>query len=264
MSYEPTEIQRLILWRLIASGGEDWQKEIKPELKKNSREAMVRAGFLEVERKRDPKTKGTGNYVHVADAGWAWAKTNMNAKLPTRSTAGADVLRRFLERLSVFLEGRDIDLTDVIRPRDNELSRTDSRSSETELSAQRSAEEARRSEVPSPSEPMAQSAVNSVSEESATEAPDHAAGGHQLADRVADACMKLSRGQANARVRLSDLRRRLADVDRHDLDQVLLHMSRDRKLSLYRLDNPREVGPEDEAAAVHTASGEPRHIVYFG
>jgi len=263
MDYEPSEIQRLILWRLIANGGEDWQKDVKPELKKETRDPLVRAGLLEVERKRNPHTKGTGNFVRVTDAGWAWAKENMDAQLSPRSTAGGDVLRRLLERLGMFLQRSGMDLTDVICPR-GELpapSTADTASAGASApSAASSGKFTTRAEVPPPPAPLSEPPADVT----ATRVEDQAVPVADLADRVADACMKLSHGQANTRVRLADLRQRISDVPRQHLDQTLLSMSREGKLALYRLDDPREIGPEDHQAALHTASGEPRHIVYFG
>ena len=243
MSYDPSEIQRLFLWRIIANGGEDWFKQIKPTLTKPQRDALVKAGFLESERRKNPETKGVGLYVRVLDAGWEWAKSNMMASLPSRSTAGAQVLQRLLTRLSAFLENQQLDLTEVI------CGVPTTGGTDYGLTAQATP-------PPPPPHVIPNRVFRYVNRGAAAPAG--------LADRIADACMKLSRGRANVRVRLADLRQKLAEVSRHDLDQMLLSMSCANKLSLYRLDNPQEIQPEDHDAAVYTASGEPRHIVYFG
>ena len=256
MSYDPSEIQRLFLWRVIANGGEDWFKQIKPGLTKSQRDAMVKAGFLESERRKNPETKGVGLYIRVLDAGWEWAKSNMTASLPSRSNAGAQVLQRLLTRLAAFLEDRQLDLTEVICGMPNAGVPDDAQTAQTTAPP-----------PPLSSRTGSSRVVSSPAVSPAAASPEtlhSAAAPAGLADRIANACMKLSRGRANVRVRLAELRQKLAEVSRHDLDQMLLSMSRANRLSLYRLDNPQEIQPEDDAAAVYTASGEPRHIVYFG
>lgn len=83
-------------------------------------------------------------------------------------------------------------------------------------------------------------------------------------DSVTKAYMMLSKGQANVRVRIADLRPLLSAVPALKLDQVLLDMALSGKVSLYRLDNPAEINPADRDAVLLTPSGEERHVVYLG
>jgi hypothetical protein len=69
-------------------------------------------------------------------------------------------------------------------------------------------------------------------------------------------------GGPGHRVRLSDLRHALSDVSRGDVDRTLLDLQRQEKLVLYRIDDPTDIRPEDERAALMVA-GNPRHIVYL-
>jgi hypothetical protein len=85
-----------------------------------------------------------------------------------------------------------------------------------------------------------------------------------LEEAIARACLDLADGRDNVRVRLADLRDRLRGVPKDTLDQKLLEMEQQGKLSLYRLDNPQDIFAEDRAAVLHTATGNERHIVYFG
>jgi hypothetical protein len=227
MSLELSELQRLFLWRIIADGGEAWLKYVKPALEAPKRAPLVQAGFVETERRRDPETKGVGLYVRVLDAGWDWASRNMDAALPTRSTAGSHVLQLILTRLGHFLTARDLNLATIFGD-------TSSQKLVGELT------------IPGV-QPVEQPAVS-----------------RNLCDRISAACLKLGGGRDKVRVRLSDLRLALPDVARHDLDATLLQMSSDSKLNLYRLDNPAEIQPADCEAALTTASGEPRHIIYLG
>ena len=85
-----------------------------------------------------------------------------------------------------------------------------------------------------------------------------------IAGRVASAYLALSGGEANVRVRLADLRRAVATVPRTELDRALFDLEANGEASLYRLDNPNEIGPEDREAALRTPLGEERHIIYLG
>ena len=82
--------------------------------------------------------------------------------------------------------------------------------------------------------------------------------------RIEATYFDISGGRPNVRVRLADLRRALAEVPRDRLDAALLKLAIGGKASLYRLDNPTEIGPEDREAVLRTATGEERHIIYLG
>ena len=70
-------------------------------------------------------------------------------------------------------------------------------------------------------------------------------------------------GVYGQRVRLADLRAHLADVPRPDLDSVLQELERSQAAALYPLDDPREIRPEDEEAALPNSSGADRHVLYL-
>jgi DNA-binding PadR family transcriptional regulator len=93
---------------------------------------------------------------------------------------------------------------------------------------------------------------------------EDAVGVDDLENRVTKAYLSLSGGQTNVRVRLADLRRHLSSIPRVRLDQALLDMASGARVSLYRLDDPKEIHAEDRDAVLHTPSGEERHIVYLG
>lgn len=82
-----------------------------------------------------------------------------------------------------------------------------------------------------------------------------------LEHRVRGACLDLAHGAVKERVRLKDLRAKLPTA-RDELDAALLRMQTEGKLVLYRMDNPAELTPEDEVAALYIA-GNPRHLVYL-
>jgi len=80
---------------------------------------------------------------------------------------------------------------------------------------------------------------------------------------VQEVYFRLSRGRSNVRIRLSELRNCLQGMSRSELDSTLLRMQRNGVLSLYGLDDPREIGIDDEQAAINIA-GFKKHIVYMG
>lgn len=96
------------------------------------------------------------------------------------------------------------------------------------------------------------------------EAPAETVAADDPRSLVATAYYALSSGRANARVRLADLRRELATIPRPVLDAALLDLATTGEASLYRLDNPAEIGPNDREAVLRTPSGEERHIIYLG
>jgi hypothetical protein len=103
-----TEMQTLILWALLAKGGEGFQKDIKPEAKKTDREALEREGNIR------SKKRGGSIWLEATDTGWRWAAENLGADLPKRSTAGTLVLRDWLTLLKVFMAARNVTLADIL------------------------------------------------------------------------------------------------------------------------------------------------------
>jgi hypothetical protein len=83
-----------------------------------------------------------------------------------------------------------------------------------------------------------------------------------LEQRIRTAYLTASGGVYNVRVRLAQLRRSLPDVAPQHIDQVLGDLELAEKLVLMPLDDPQEIGPDDEQAAV-TVGGQPRHILYL-
>lgn len=86
----------------------------------------------------------------------------------------------------------------------------------------------------------------------------------KLNDRIRAACIELGGGREAVRIRIADLRMRLADVSNDNLTEELRELSRRRELTLYPLDDPRQITPEDEAAAIQSSTGVPQHILYYG
>jgi hypothetical protein len=115
MSFQPDPLQVLFLWRLLASDGEAWWKEIKPQPPKAKRDELERADLIDVERRRSPKG-GIGFQITLTDKAWAWAAANLNAEVSRRSTAAGPVLQDILTKLKGYLENTGVPLVEVLGP----------------------------------------------------------------------------------------------------------------------------------------------------
>lgn len=104
------EMQTLMLWALLARGGEAFAKDIKPKIRKKDRALLVNLGFV------GARTVKQGLKLEVTDKGWAWAADHLEAPLPVRSTAGASILHAWLGRLDVYLRAKRIALAEVLSP----------------------------------------------------------------------------------------------------------------------------------------------------
>ena len=107
-----TKMQTLILWALIAKPGAGaFQKDIKPKITSAAdRKALESAGLIEVSK------RGASFWLEVNDRGWDWAAENLDAALPSRSTAGCDILQGWLARLKIFLQAKNLALAEVLAP----------------------------------------------------------------------------------------------------------------------------------------------------
>jgi hypothetical protein len=79
-----------------------------------------------------------------------------------------------------------------------------------------------------------------------------------------DACRRIA-GEPpyGKRIRLSAIRHELADVPRRVLDIALRDLERRQTVAIYPLDDPREIGPEDERSALSSSRGTRPHVLYL-
>jgi hypothetical protein len=84
--------------------------------------------------------------------------------------------------------------------------------------------------------------------------------------RVKKALLQLDPVQAggSGRVRIADLRKQLGNMSPAEFEAALRDLSRKNYLTMYPQDDPRQIRPDDEAAAVHSSTGVPQHIIRFG
>jgi hypothetical protein len=106
-----SEMQTLIIWALLVkTNGASYQSELKPEVKKADRTALVEAGLLRCEK------HGARFWLEVTDKGWAWANDHLHSKLPPRSTAGCGILQAWLAHLQEFMHRKNMSLAEILGP----------------------------------------------------------------------------------------------------------------------------------------------------
>ena len=221
-----TAEQRL-LWMLVAHPEGEFESVQKPANAKPTREALARAGLIEVEKrvKRSKSNRRTSaTHLRLTDAGWAWCNRNMSWTKPRGK--GEQFLDSLLKRLKILFErpGTASSLADFINQ-----------------------------STPDDATLTSDKAATTVDPRDGT-----------LGERIRAACLELGGGREAVRIRIADLRKRLADVSKDDLTEKLLELSRRRELTLDPFDDPRQITPDDAAAAIYTSTGVPLHILYYG
>lgn len=108
---QPNATQTLIIWALLARGGQSFAKDLKPEVKKADRAALTNAGLITCEKGPRGALK-----LEVTDKGWDWASRHLGADLPKASTAGVSILQAWLIRLSQYMQTSGVSLANILAP----------------------------------------------------------------------------------------------------------------------------------------------------
>jgi len=239
MEHQPDPMQSLLLWSLAANRGSAWLADLKSTLAdKSKRMSLIHAGLiLEEKRPRVRAGKRTVRAVQLTleDKGWAWLADHPHAPV-SQSKAAADVLQALLGMIAVHLERNRLALADFMTP------------------------DAAEAPLPSVAEPLP--AQVKTPQRFNAEEPNESLS-ELLESRIADAYAELAHHRSASRVRLADLRRRLPDLTREQVNATLQKMTREGRVVLNRLDNPLEITAEDEAAKLLTGLGDPRHIMHM-
>jgi len=214
--------QALFLWRMIVGESLDVQQPAKSKAKPDI--GKDRKKLLD-EGYLSTEKRGKAEHLILTDKAWQWAASNSKVHLlKSRSTVGAEALEGLLRRLLPFLQAQEIPLAALFMDSAaNTASAKDSPSVST-TSAFKDSDALRRS--------------------------------------VEQAYLSLSNGRRKERVLLRDLRGRLPQIARPDLDRLLIDMQRQRRLVLYREDNTAALTPADSEGALIIGDS-PRHIVYL-
>lgn len=230
---EPEPAHAMLLWQLAVLGGEAFLADLPSGLRdKRRREMLIRSGLLVEQKKPRPHARRRP-LIHLSlpDKGWAWLSDHMTSAV-WPSKIAAVVLHGLLGRLESHLQARELVLADLFA----ELPETDEQLAPSETLAESTAQQSGR---PRP-----------VDREAAMGA-------------VVAAYDELSEHRSGARVRLSELRRKLSTIDRQTLDEALDELARRGSAVLNRLDNPAEITAADRDAAITSPLGHPRHLLHM-
>ena len=115
MSASLTPQQTMLLWTLLAEGGEAWQQDIKPPVDAKVRAALQQARLVETRKQKNARNK-PALLISVTDAGWAFANEHLGAPLPDKVQGAAPVLQKWLTRLHGFMRQRGVTLADIFAP----------------------------------------------------------------------------------------------------------------------------------------------------
>ncbi|HET9954428.1 MAG TPA: hypothetical protein VFQ61_07985 [Polyangiaceae bacterium] len=195
------------------------------------RRELEAAGVVRVER------RGRSSHLILEDEAWDFAFKYLHSELPTTPRA-SKVLEHVLGKLRLFLESHEHSLLDL-------------------LAGETAAEPKPHVEASS----AVMSNVRTAGDTAVRVESDATCGPPDYERAVREACLALAHGQTRRRVRLKDLRE-MVRVERTSLDRTLVAMQTAGRLVLYKLDNPSELSPEDDSAALWIA-GQPRHLVYL-
>jgi hypothetical protein len=84
----------------------------------------------------------------------------------------------------------------------------------------------------------------------------------KLRERIRTAYLDIADAKFNTRVPLSDLRGRLRDIERPELDDALIRMHLEEGTTLSGLNNPQEITPEIRTAALNF-KGEQMYVLWI-
>ncbi|MDM8549388.1 hypothetical protein QUF72_04885 [Desulfobacterales bacterium HSG2] len=222
MKFKPNPRQVLYLWKLLVSDEGIPLGQVKPATAAERNE-LEKNGLIDVSPKTKTPKGGYTKYVTLSEHGWLWASENIDAEI-SRSQEAAMVLHQVFCKLKGFLKNNEnMALARLFAPK-----------------------------ILSDINPLEPAEKSNTQERQ----PEN------LEDIIREAYYQLSGGKWNFRVRLYDLRQSLASVPRSELDTKLLSMQKEKKLVIYKLDDPSEITPEDDHASIDIL-GTKKHIVYM-
>ena len=228
MDFQPGVTQKHLLFTLLFTGQEPAISKTTPPLSVKQRKELVAADLITLEK------RGRSTHIRPTDKAWTWALDHLDQPVPRTLKLNAHALEGLLKGVKAHLKGTHLSLADLLRP-----------------------PEARGKTAPDPEKETPQNPEKLNFSSSRAEAP--------LEERIRTAYHELTGGTWQMRVRIADLHRFLGDVPMEHLARTLrrMQLQEDTALVLYPCDDPREIGPEDAAAAVDIG-GEKNHILYMG
>ncbi|WP_397569176.1 hypothetical protein [Schlesneria sp. T3-172] len=282
MADEVNPRQALFLLRLLTQPEGFYIGKTKPELSAHERKTLEAAGLIHVSKQKESPKARAALHATLTEKGWKWAETHLDATLPTTGTAGLVILSKVLQLLKAHVSSGAISLATFFTIPETpgvslEIKGTSSEKLEVTREEASSGEEIRESAKDLPDRSLTQTAqrdhdrhawidgqesLRRIQEEVSSEEPGELSDG--LKRRLYDACFQIAGdGVYGVRIRLADLRSRLADVPRPELDNALRELEQSEAASIMPLDDPREIRTADEEAALSNSQGKDRHILYL-
>jgi hypothetical protein len=84
-----------------------------------------------------------------------------------------------------------------------------------------------------------------------------------LEQQIRQAYADIAQTSQNTRVRIAQLHQKLRPIPGHEINQMLRTMQQNGNTSLRPMEDPQEITPADEAAAIHLSNGDTRYFVYI-
>ncbi|WP_437596881.1 hypothetical protein WMF28_30315 [Sorangium sp. So ce590] len=222
-----TGMQVFALWVLLLTGDGKPLSQQKVKLDRAALKGLENRRLITIEPGRRKKDPAYGAKFHVTDEGWAWANGQGLAAAFARTPSAAMLLEELLARLGRYIEVHGLALDHLLRPRTVEQAATENASTRHETPG---------ASAPRDAEPAA------------------------IEEQIRAAYLRVTGGVLNEYVRLALLRAQLGDVPVEAVDTELRQMQRRGGAVLYPIGDPKQILPEDDAAALRV-SGERRDLL---
>ena len=300
MSFEPTPTQALLLFGLLARHGECKQAELMPAILAKDREALVAVKLIGMVKEGRtfcltltdagwgwagdhlaaelPPAHGTLHDLlarlgdHLAKSGETLAdfvgSKPEDAETAARRKAAEEKQRAAEEKERLAREKREAAAgrKREVEERKEQVAREKQEKAEAKEAKDRAASE-KKERLAREKQEKAEAKARAAGAKPATKrkpakpkAPTNAA----LRKCIGEAYLAITGGKKNESVKLSRLRTELADLDRATLDAALGRILQgDKKASLMRHDDPRQIDKADAEAAFQSAAGDPFHVLWI-
>ena len=238
MTPELDPVQRLLLWRLaVAEGDGMYLKELESPVGPARRTVLVRAGLIAEELRPSPASGRDATFLRLEDGGWGWCQSHLGEAIGSRSQLSGPILERLLALLARYFRSRRLAARERGATSFGEFIRLTQDGHDS--SAERNGRTSGRN----------------------WDTADTARA--DLAAAVRHACWHAAGGRGGVGVRLAELRGRLRGVPPAGVDESLLALERDGEVALAALPETHDLTPADRAAALRTAAGGERHVLYL-
>lgn len=92
---------------------------------------------------------------------------------------------------------------------------------------------------------------------------EHQTSNSSLEDKIRKAYVSITQNSADFRARLAKIHQHLEGISPQTINETLRSMQQSGEVSLRAMEDPQEIGPEDEQAAIDLGDGDKRYFVYI-